>query len=216
MVAACCAVGIAFSASGDLIGFDVSGTVYTGPGILDTSSRTWESGSTFELDGETITLTFGSHSTGSADADIDLFDQYYHNNGSGRFGVVLTGLDPLRTYDLVLYGAQSAVGGRGALFEIQEGDGGLHQQASTTGDQQSSFAEGVNYTRFTGLVPDTSSGDDRIRWTVENGPEGIGIFNGFEISSSAVIPEPTTCILSGLGLLMVLAAGRRGRRGPAV
>jgi len=51
----------------------------------------------------------------------------------------------------------------------------------------------------------------RLPW-VGNGPEGIGIFNGFEIESNAIVPEPGTFVLATLGLLSLGLVGWRRRR----
>ena len=49
---------IAAAAGAGIVGVDVAGSAYTGPGVLDTSSRTWElkpsTGDTFLLDGQPI------------------------------------------------------------------------------------------------------------------------------------------------------------------
>jgi len=179
-------------ASAGIVGVDASGGAYTGPGVLDTTSRTWElkpsTGNTFQLDGQTITMTYGTNWAGGIDAPIDLFDDYKHNNGGSAFGVVLTGLDMSKTYDLVVYGAQNFLGGRGGSFDPAEPN---LPAKTTTGDQTSTFAEGVNYVRFDNVAPDNSVGDQRIRFLVGNGPEGIGIFNGFEIGEAGPPPSPT-------------------------
>jgi len=52
-------------------------------------------------------MTYGTNWAGGWNAGIDLFDDYKHNNGNTTFGVVLTGLDLSKTYNLVIYGAQS-------------------------------------------------------------------------------------------------------------
>jgi len=182
---------IAATARAGIVGVDVSGSVYTGPGVLDTSSRTWElkpsTGDTFLLDGQTIAMAYGTNWAGGANAPIDLFDNYKHNNGGAAFGVVLTGLDLSKQYNLAVYGAQNFLGGRGGSFDPAEPD---LPAKSTTGDQTSTFAEGVNYVRFDNVTPDNTFGDQRIRFLVGNGPEGIAIFNGFEIESVATGPPP--------------------------
>ncbi len=178
------------TASGGIVGVDASGAAYTGPGVLDTASRTWElkpsTGDTFLLDGQTITMTYGTNWGGGMNAPIDLFDDYKHNGGGAAFGVVLTGLDMSKQYNLVVYGAQNFLGGRGGSFDPAEPN---LPAKTTTGDQTATFAEGVNYVRFDNVAADNTYGDQRIRFLVGNGPEGIGIFNGFEIESFA--PSPT-------------------------
>ena len=195
-------------ASASVVGFDVQSSVYNGPGVLDATSRLWESGSSFLLDGQTITVAYENQANGSANAPIDLFDNYLHNAGRRTVYVTLTGLDLSESYDLVIYGAQNFRGGRGGLYRIEEGDGGANQSLSTTGYQQTTFSEGVNYVRFTGLVPDNTFADQRIRFSVSNGSEGVGILNGFEIESA---PEPGVLTLLSVGGLAFLFVHRRRR-----
>jgi hypothetical protein len=123
------------------------------------------------------------------------------------FGVVLTGLDPTLTYNLVIYGAQNFAGGRGGQFDLASPDLPARE---TSGDQQTTFAEDVNYVRFDNLVP--TGPDNRIRWLVSVGAENVAIFNGFEIEAvqPSSVPEPgaMSLVLAGLA---VAALGRRGR-----
>lgn len=192
-----------------VVSVDVQGTTYSGPGILDTTSHVWlskpTSGNTFSLDTQTVGIIYGGFSSGNIDATIDLFDDYKHNNAGSAIGFVLTGLDMTKTYDIVLYGAQNFGSGRGASFDLVEGTYSGADPQITTGDQQSSFVEGVNYVRFNGIAPTNSSGDQRIRFLVGNGPDGIGFFNGFEIQS---VPEPAASLLGGLGMLALLRRRR--------
>lgn len=191
------------------VSVDVSGGTYTGTGVLDTTTHTWlskpTSGNTFTLDSQTVGIIYGGFSSGNIDATIDLFDDYKHNSAGSAVGFVLTGLDMTKTYDIVLYGAQNFGGGRGASFDLVEGTYSGADPQTTSGDQQSSFVAGVNYVLFSGIAPTNSSGDQRIRFLVGNGPDGIGIFNGFEIRS---VPEPGAILLCGLGGLFVLRRRR--------
>lgn len=197
----------------DTVGVDVFGTAYTGPGVLDTSSRTWElkptTGDTFTLAGSTVTITYGGHGAGSINdtpAGITLFDDYKFTSGAA-FGVVLTGLDPQYTYNVVYYGAQDGFGGRGTTFDLAEPD---LPAATTSAAQTLTFAEGVNYVRYDNLIPQL--GDDRIRVLVGIGPAGsVGIINGFEIQAT-LIPEPATWIMFGMFSLAVLGYAAIKRR----
>ena len=108
------------------------------------------------------------------------------------------------SYDLVLFGAQDFLGGRGGAFLTIEGG-----TKTTSGDNGgSAFVDGNSYIRYDGLT--SSSG--QIVVTFSNGPEGIGIFNGFQIENLAVVPEPSTLILSVLGLMSLGFIGWRRRR----
>lgn len=205
----------AFMATGStafatVVSVDISGATYTGAGVLDTSSHTWLSktsnGSTFSLDSQTVTLGLTNwFADGSADTAIDLFDHYKHNNGTLTSVFSLSGLNNALVYDIVIYSAQNAFGGRGGMFDLTTGSyAGLDPQ-TTTGDQQSSFTEGVNYVRYTGI---TAVGGV-ISFNASNSPDGIAVMNGFEVSA---VPEPSTYGLIGAGAIALVTAVRRRRR----
>ncbi|MBI1367693.1 MAG: hypothetical protein GC162_03470 [Planctomycetes bacterium] len=195
-----------------VVGIDLANnaSTYTGPGVLDASSRTWTlktGNGTFTLGSQTLTLTIGGHSSGTANAAIDLFDDYMFTVGTA-FGVVISNLDPTKLYNVVYYGAQNFLGGRGTTFDLAEPN---LAPVTTTGDQQSTFVEGVNYVRFNNLAPDNSVGDQRIRVLVGIGPDGgVGIINGFEIQEVAAAPTPAA-LPAGLAMLTMLAGARRRR-----
>lgn len=161
-------------------------STYAGIGAIGTGTfwNTGTSGTNLKAeDGTTVTgighSLSGTFSPGGVGADISLFSDYFN---AGPATLTLTGLDNSKTYTLILYGAQNFLGGRGATFTV--GD----VSKTTTGDQQSTFAEGVNYVRYDNLSPTGGV----LTATVSTGPESVGIFNGFQLQA---IPEPSSALL---------------------
>lgn len=206
-----CAISLTgLSSAATIVGVDVAGGAYTGIGVLDTTSRAWVSktanGNTFSLDGvNDVTLGLsGWDSDGSADAAINLFDNYKHNGGSGTATFSLSGLDNTKTYSIVLYSAQNSSGGRGGLWDLTTGNYTGTDPQESTGNQQATFANGENYVRYDNI----QAVDGVISFTAANGlttGNGIAVFNGFEIQS---VPEPSAALLGGLGVLALLRRRR--------
>lgn len=174
----------------------LTSTSYSGLGVLGTGTY-WNYGtskSNLTADDGFTPTTIGysaTGSTGGVSATIPLFNDYLHGGST----LNITGLDNSLKYNLVLYGAQNFFGGRGATFTV----GAVSK--STSGDQQSSFAEGVNYVRYENLSPTSGA----IAVTATTGPDGVAIFNGFQLEA---VPEPS----SGLLLLGTATAGLLVRR----
>ena len=185
-----------------VVGVDSALGAYTGVGILDTTSRTWEtpaSGGTFLLGGDTITVTYIAPYTGyRGGGAIKLFQRIRHNGGIQPVTVTLSGLDTSLTYNLVAYGADR-YNNRGTKFEVV--GSGLGTK-TTTGDTSASFIEGTNYVRFDGLTTGTGS-------LVLKAMQGeVAQINGFEIQSINPIPTPAA-LPAGLALLGLVALHRR-------
>lgn len=183
------------------VDFMTSVSTYNGLGVIGTGTYWNNGGSKSNLtaeDGITATTigyaVTGAQGTGGAGASIALFSDYFYDAGDGMI-MNITGLDNTKTYNLILYGAQAASLNRGATFTV----GAVSK--STTGDQQSTFADGVNYVRYDSISPTLGS----IVVQATNGPDGIAIFNGFQLE---VIPEPS----AGLLLLGTASAGLLRRR----
>ena len=173
---------------GGVVGVDAMSTAYTGGGVLDATSRTWEapaSGGTFNLDGETITVTYNASNFGNRGGGaIELFQhiRYGNSNGVNPVNVTLSGLDTSRSYNLVAYGADRFLN-RGSNYEVLGSGFGTK---GTTGDSSASFIENTNYVRFDNLT--TLTGSLTLQATV--GSEGIAMLNGFEIETVGGAPPP--------------------------
>lgn len=207
IVAAAILPALSSITSAAVVGVDVSGVAYNGGGVLDTTLRLWQSktsnNSTFSLDGiNDVTLGLSNWSAdGGANATIDLFDHYKHNGGTQTSVFSLSGLDNTKTYSIVIYSAQNAFGGRGGSWDLITGSYAGPDPQVSSGDQQTTFAEGVNYVRFNNI---TATGGV-ISFTAANSLDGIAVFNGFEIQS---VPEPSAALLGGLGMLALLRRRR--------
>lgn len=196
-----------------IVGVDTAtpggGGIYTGVGILDTSSRTWH-------DADAGNFTLGSNSV-SIDLDgataenirgggaVTLFEEIRFNPTNGGnidWTLTLSGLSDDATYNVVVYGADRS-GNRGTAYTV----GGMTK--STTGDTSASFIEDTNYVRFDGV----SVAGGIMTIDLGNSGEDIRQINGFEIEliPSAATPEPSTIVLAAIGLVG-LVVGRRRRR----
>jgi hypothetical protein len=199
---------VAAGANAAIVSVDVAGNAYNGPGVLDASSHLWllkGDGSNFTLDSQTVALSLGFPSAGSAGTPgIGLFAEYVHNGGGAAVPFTLSGLNPAQTYDIVIYSAQSGGWNRGGAFQLTTyGSYGGPASQQVTGAQQDTFAPSVNYVSFSGITPNASG---TIGFQCSNG-SGIGLMNGFEIQS---VPEPGAwmSLLGGCGVLL----GLRRRR----
>lgn len=187
------------------VSLDVNGS-YTGSSVLDTNSHAWVSvvnGTTFAMDSQTVTFNRSSWFSGSIGSPaIPLFGSYLHNNDAGAQTFSLSGLDLTKTYDIVIFSAQSP-SNRGGTFALVTGTNPSPLDIqSTTGDQQDTFAAGVNYIRFDNITP---AAGGTIGFSATSGSEGINIFNGLAIQS---VPEPASALLGSLGLLALLRRRR--------
>ena len=187
---ACLAVAcLAVPAPAGVVGVDSALAAYTGGGVLDATSRTWEapaSGGTFNLDGNTITVGYNTTNFANRGGGaITLFEhiRYGTSNGANPVDVTLSGLDTSLSYNLVAYGADRFMT-RGSNYEVL--GSGLGTKL-TTGNSSASFIEGTNFVRFYNLIAPT--GSLTLRATV--GPGGIAMLNGFEIESAGPAPPPT-------------------------
>ena len=178
------------TAAAGVVGVDAAGAVYTGAGVLDTTSRTW-SGTSFTLEGNTVTVDYGGaanlpHRGGGAPT---LFEQMrYKGDGSVTFDVTLSNLNTGNTYDLVVYGVDrwAGAGPRGSKYEVL--GSGLGAKETDYLATSASFIEDENYVRFNGLSASTGT----ITFRVSEGTVGnkISMLNGFEIGTTGSPPPP--------------------------
>lgn len=183
ILAALCGILLAAPAHSGVVGVDATGTV-TSTGVLDPSSRTWKAvGTSFTLDSMTVSSSVSGGTGGSYSnpGGLPIFNDYQHNGGGGTITVTLTGLDDAQTYKLAVMMSQ-AFGPRGGTATVTTA--GASNPPAESADPTaplSPFAEGNNYVLFEGLHTGTTPG--QITFTVTNGPDGIGILNGFEIQN---------------------------------
>ena len=70
------------------------------------------------------------------------------------------------------------------------------------------FVNGVNYTEFTGISPDMSG---TISINFAEGDANQAAFSGFQLVSAVSVPEPSSIVLLGIGLVTAALAARRRR-----
>lgn len=179
-----------------IVGVDIANTIYTGGGVLDTTSRTWTTGS-FDLDGNLISVDTDGAGGANGSPVIGLFQNYRH---SGSF-LNLSGLDITKLYSIVLYSADVSTV-QGGSWTLSAGTYTGPATRISTGSQTSTFVEGENYVRFDNI---TSTAGGGISFNLANNGANAPIFNAFEI---AVVPEPSAALLGGLGALALLRRRR--------
>lgn len=133
---------------------------------------------------------------------------------------LITGLDPLKLYDIYLYA-------QGDNFEGQYSDGqnalitlnGISKQTSWDGvpGGDGLLVEGIEYVRF--RVSPNATGE--VSFTYENVVTGVNalsdldglnsrfaVINGLQIVDLSLVPEPSTALLGAASLLVVLRRRR--------
>ena len=189
LLAALCGMLLASPTHGGVVGIDANGTD-TSPGVLDPQSRQWTAiNSSFALDTMNVTSSISGGANGSLAAPLPIFSNYRHNGGNSTITVTLNGLDDSQTYNLAVMMGQNGFGGRGGTATVTTAGASNPPPASTKPALPiDTFVEGAggNYVLFEGLTTGTTPG--QITFTVTNGADGIGIFNGFEIQN--IDPNP--------------------------
>jgi hypothetical protein len=119
---------------------------------------------------------------------------------------------PAGIYSLFLYGANYN-NDRGAAFTVSSGValGGFTSTInSASGSPANAFVLGQTYVEFDNVSPDIN-GNITINWGAVTNPNsgnsGEGDFNGLQLV--AIVPEPSTVALAGLGLVSLFALRRR-------
>lgn len=175
-----------------------------------TSWTTTSSGALVNSNGGLSPVTFtllniGVHSSSGANVAPNLTNDYVVANTGTTLTIsgLLSGTGT--TYDLYMYVHPSGYGASYpsyTTFTI----GGVSKTASYN-NNYSTFIEGKNYARFTGL---TATGGV-ISCTVSDTAANQGAFNGFQLVET---PEPTTAVLLVSGVLgSALFLGWRRRKG---
>jgi hypothetical protein len=225
-------LGSAPSAHAAIVNMDVdgSGSDYTGPGLLGTPGMTWNyqaahangtyggtgfSDSTGSNSGVTMTLTGmtrGTNLGGVAPVGFDaLYTGYLYFNFNAS--LVLNGLDPNLTYDVVFFSGFSDNNTHYGA-EITHEDTMLRSYANLGTGRATTLSEGQNYVHFRGLSP-TINGSLAFAMqrneTVDPNIPGfsvgtVGVVNGFQL---VAVPEPGTLALLGIVLGTVLLFRRK-------
>jgi hypothetical protein len=225
-------LGSAPSAHASIVNMDVDGdgSDYTGPGLLGTPGMTWnyqaagsgtygpfldstgaDSGVTMTLSGMTRATDLGGNAPTGFGA---LYTGYLY---FGNASVVLNGLDPNLTYDVVFFSGfsnnNSGTLNRHYGAEITHEDTMLRSFGNLGTGGATTLSEGQNYVHFRDLSP-TISGSLTFAMKTNTLADtnisgftlgGAGVVNGFQL---VAVPEPAIMGLLCLGGL-VLAARRR-------
>lgn len=191
-----------------------SSTTFVGVGAAPDLGTTWNSvnnpatgqGNTFssgplvDSNNNTTTITFsagvaeGSSSWGGGGG---LFDDGIRAFNGNSASFTVGGLSSTQTYKIYLYSSNGGGTGEGAAFTIN-GFGTQNVSGSAAGG--SSYVLGGNYVVFTGITGVTSLTGSYTNFTNPHGP-----FNGLQVE---YVPEPSTALLGGLGLLAFLRRRR--------
>lgn len=158
--------------------------------------------------------------TGGLDAPHPLFADAVRNGattspiGERAFGITLTGLTPLRPYDLAFYAAftHPTTGlalaqveiSDAASFPVPQGSTVPAGTKATTGMGVSGFEENVNYVLFEDVFSDANG---KIYANVWSSNSGIYTLNAIQIQE--VAPEPASTALLGIGGMLLLACRSR-------
>ncbi|NQT36628.1 MAG: PEP-CTERM sorting domain-containing protein [Planctomycetes bacterium] len=194
-------IGVDF---GTVNGGGVNYNLFPGNGAIAAGSVIDTSG--VVVQGASLTLTGGQFFNGNGPSTAPSFPDEVRRDftgASGGNGVVFTlsGLDPNYLYDWVStssHGTGTRIN-RVTLSGLVGGDQFLDDPRSPTSEHN-----------FTGIQP-TAAGV--ITATVTDIGAGNPILNGVQlVATEAVVPEPSSFVLAGLGLLSLVVFGRRRRR----
>lgn len=190
----------------EVIGVDANSnpTSTTGVGVLDTSSRLWQTwGNPIKVNGQDIAVEATAMSSGSFNG-VHLFGNYAYATPSAT--ITYSGLFLHQTYTFVFYSQQQFLGsggtlGRGASFSVVSGSGTSSATSNGEAPVGSGFIQNQNYVRFNHLTPD-STGKITVTLTQD---EGSAFLNAYEIET---VPEASATVFA---LLSCVALFRRKR-----
>ncbi|MEK7949492.1 hypothetical protein [Luteolibacter soli] len=194
--------------------------------LVDSSGQSTGVGISLGINGGYLSVPGQQENGGAGLGYQDLMSDYVYLAATTNTQVLskngsITGLNPLKTYDIYLYAqGDNFLGeysdGQNALITIN----GVSKQTSWDGviGGDGLLVEGIEYVRFTAL-PNASG---QINFSYANVVTGVNatsdldglnsrfaVINGIQIVDLAAVPEPSGALLAAVGLL---AMSRRRRR----
>ena len=194
--------------------------------LIDSSGQSTSVGISLSINGSYLSAPGQQENGGAGLAYQSLMSDYVYLSATTNTevltkGGLITGLDPLKLYDIYLYAqGDNFLGeysdGQNALITIN----GISKQTSWDGvpGGDGLLAEGIEYVRFT-VTPNVSG---EVNFSYANVVTGVNAFsdldgmnsrfaviNGIQIVDLSLVPEPSVALLSAAGLLV---AARRRRR----
>ena len=138
--------------------------------------------------------------------DDGLLAEYLYNNGGGTVVDTLTGLTAGDAFTLVVYASGDGAG-QGASISVTSGSQNFGSAETAATDRLISGGQGDAYQEFTGTLNATNTA---LTITLTDGAAtNLTLINGIQILES--VPEPSTYVLLGLGLLFVVMTVRGHR-----
>jgi hypothetical protein len=149
-----------------------------------------------------VSMTFAGDATGHGAgpiANLDVYEGAFKlDPGASTATITFSGFTAGTMVDLYLYSG-GFVTSEGGKFTFNS----IAQSVINTGDIETSYNLGDNYVKFANLVADVS-GNISGTWANVNNTN-YSTFNGAQI---LVVPEPSTALLSGIGMLCLLRRRR--------
>jgi hypothetical protein len=151
--------------------------------------------------GVSVTFTAGDfNGSGAVASNLDVFEGNIYITGATST-ITLTGLGAGTMVDLYFYLAAGHTAGEGGTMTI-DATSLTATDPNASGDE-TAYTLGANYVKFDDLVVG-GSGNVTATWAVASG-QTYSSFAGMQI---AVVPEPSTALLGGLGMLALLRRRR--------
>ncbi|RYD63009.1 MAG: PEP-CTERM sorting domain-containing protein [Verrucomicrobiaceae bacterium] len=201
-------------------------TTISMPNLVDSSGNSTSVGISLGINGSYVSAPGQQENGGAGLAYQSLMSDYVFLAATTNSEVLtknglITGLDPLKLYDIYLYAqGDNFLGeysdGQNALITIN----GVSKQTSWDGvvGGDGFLVEGIEYVRF--RVSPNASG--QVNFSYSNVVTGVNalsdldglnsrfaVINGIQIVDLSLVPEPSVALLSAAGLLVI---SRRRRR----